>query len=883
MLSCKGISTYLLITCIITFLSTGIDAQSLSEKFTPQTQEASIIDYLIEIESATKISLSYSNSQFDNQKIVNLGDRSYTIEEALYTLFSDYNFSIVQRPNDKLLIVIQGLKETEKTQSIYGSVKDSNSGEHLYGASVYHLGYDRGTFSNQNGHFSLGNVTKGDAIRFSYVGYLDTILLLDTISQNSYEIVMEPRLEASTIIITEKISKDINPDTGGEIFDLDDPNTSINVIGEKDILRMARNTAGIYSGGEGQGGLLVRGGTPDQNLIMLDNIPMYAVNHMADISSIFIEEATRDAQIITEGFPSRYGGRLSSVMAVNLKEGNQNELKGSTTVGLPGIKLFLEGPIGEKTSFMTGARISWIDRYIDPFIEKYTTFDQLDLNYHDFVGKISHRFTNTTSLSISGYIGGDKVGLNKLVTERNNNTRIDTYEDTEFGWNNALLSANFSSVLSKKWFMSATLGVLDYDYRTRASYRFRTWENGEEKSELIKDIITDSNITNLISSFDFDYFANSKNRIKLGLGYNNNRFSPKIQQSETIEPDIEVMVDPDSITVGHELNAYIENTYSPSDHFKIYGGLNFSYFNVRGAQYKYLQPRFKLTMHPNKEVQVTLSASRMVQYVHLLVNNGLGLPSDLWVPSTDNIAPEISDQVAISISSHIFNNHRISVSGYIKRQRNIILYSNHEDLFSSVLNGNTETGINFVNDRDWERRIDVGKRNLQGLEISLKKDFGKWRYSLAYTKASTENRFTDINKGDAFRDQYDRPHDFNVSSSYQLSDKWRLGAQWVYGSGNTFTLALIEFNAIEEDIKLLSAEGRNNYRMPAYHHLDLQATYDNRDDGDGWKIDFGIYNVYNRYNPYTINLIDNPVQERIVLTQLSLFPILPYANLSYSF
>ena len=271
----------------------------------------------------------------------------------------------------------------------------------------------------------------------------------------------------------------------------------------------------------------------------------------------------------------------------------------------------------------------------------------------------------------------------------------------------------------------------------------------------------------------------------------------------------------------------------------------------------------------------------MVQFVHLLVNNGLGLPSDLWVPSTDEIMPEISDQFGLTLRTELGYDHVFTLGGYIKRQQNVILYRNPQDLYSNILN-DASSELNFISDRDWERKIEIGNRNISGLEVSLQKVNGPWQYNMSYTKSNAENRFENLNQGKAFADRYDRPHNVNLSLSYKINSKWDVGAQWVYGSGFTFTLKLIEIK-IPDGPTVLTTDELNNYRMPAYHHLDLIANYDNTSDGLGWKVSFGVYNIYNRYNPYFIYGFEDSIGNRRIFKKLSLFPIYPHFNTTYSF
>jgi len=873
----RGIATILYIIGLLLITASTAHTQSLSLLYIPSYGDTTIIAFLGDIERNTDVSLSYSTSQFDAYSRVELASKTFTIEEALRTLFSEYKVILTERPNKKIIVSVNDYIINTKYFTTNGYILDSDSGEKLYGAAIYHMGKDRGTYSNTEGFYSISNIQKGDVLRVSYIGYRDEFISVDT---SSLQVHLSADLEVSTIIITQAPNS-INPSTGGDVIDLNSASAKVNILGEKDLIHMARQKAGVYSGSEGLGGLIVRGGSPDQNLMLLEGIPMYATNHMADISSIFMEEATRDAQLIKGGFPSRYSGRLSSVLEVNLKDGNQERVKGSVSAGLPGFKAFLQGPISDKSTFLIGGRLSWVNFYTNPLIDKFTVFDDVDLNFHDFVAKYTYRFSNTSSFSISGYKGGDKVELEKNQTLPNDNGgSFNSQEQTSFGWGNELLSARFSMVISPKLFLNVNAGVLNYDYRSKAAYNFVNVEGGQVIKEDNRNVITDSGIVNLIGGIGFDYFLNSSHKIKLGVGYNHHRFSPKIEQNFVDDID-DPSIDPDSITVCNEVSLFIEDTYTPNKRMQIYGGLNYTHFGVRGVGFNYFQPRIKVNIQPQRDISLSFTGSRMVQFVHLLVNNGLGLPSDLWVPSTDEIMPEISDQFGLTLRTELGYDHVFTLGGYIKRQQNVILYRNPQDLYSNILN-DASSELNFISDRDWERKIEIGNRNISGLEVSLQKANGPWQYNMSYTKSNAENRFENLNQGKAFADRYDRPHNVNLSLSYKINSKWDVGAQWVYGSGFTFTLKLIEIK-IPDGPTVLTTDELNNYRMPAYHHLDLIVNYDNTSDGLGWKVSFGVYNIYNRYNPYFIYGFEDSIGNRRIFKKLSLFPIYPHFNTTYSF
>lgn len=857
------------------FLPLQLIAQ-INTSYQPSIPQGTVIDYLQDIQSVTGVSLTYSSTQVDALRKTTLDQKKYTIEKAIEALLPEYDIELIARSPEKIVMVVNGKLQI---RNIYGYVKDSWSDEALYGATLLHMPSGQGTYTNENGYYHIPKVLATDAIKVSYIGYKDTIIQANRKDKLTI-IKLTPKAEVSTVVISDKYLPS-NPDNGGDILRFGAPDAKNNILGDEDLFQLARTIASVSSGSEGQGGIMVRAGTSDQNLIMLDDVPLYAVNHMADISSIFLKEATRDAQLISGGFPARYSGRLSSVLSVHMKEGNTQEKRGNISAGLPGVKGFLEGPIGEKTSFMLGGRKSWINTFLDPLIDAYSVFEDIDISYHDFVSKINHRINNTSSVSISAYLGGDKVNLRKLTQEDNGTEQFTNREGSKIKWDNQLVSLQYNTILGSKWQLSAQTGLLQYSYQSSSEYNFLNTLGTDIISRSSTNLLTNSEIRNSISNLDFDYYLSSQHRIKVGGQYYYHHFSPKVIQDTRAIPINEAEVNPDSITVGHQISVYLEDTYTPNSKLKIYAGLNYSRFNVRKSTYNYLQPRISIDYSPSNSWQLNVAATRMVQFVHLLVNNGLGQPSDLWVPSTNDIAPELSDQYEINIQKRL-GRHFFKAGAYIKKQQNVIIYSNPESLFSNIFNSGTSTTINFMSDRDWERQIETGIRNAHGIEFSYRLRTTKWNGSAAFARNISRDKFDRIDDGEVFRSQFDRPVDVNLNLAYTINPRWTIGAHWVYGSGNTFTLSLEEFDSVL-GISLQTSETRNNYRMPAYHHLDLNAKYSRKVNGKGLEVNFGIYNVYNRLNPYYLYLYNNPVQDKYVLKKLSLFPIFPHLEVNYGF
>jgi len=820
--------------------------------------------------------LIFNSGRVDLNRVIILDSNTLTINQLIGQLFPDQTLEL-QTTDNKVLITFGSRAPT--TFNVRGYVRDKESGEVLAGASVVEVNTQSSTYTNESGFYSLEVPFASNQIYFNYLGY-EAITFVD-LKDGQHDVQMSFDNELTQVLISESISDNFLPGSGSEKIDLGLTSGFRSIDGGNDILQAVRYNPGVQSGNEGQTGLIVRGGSNDQNLILFEGVPLYEVSHTAGFSSMFIEESIHNVDFIKNGFPARYGGRLSSVLNVQLKDGNKSKFKGSVNASLPSVRGHLEGPLfGEQTTFNISGRISYLDQYINDVLGDLVSYD-IAIDYQDLVMKLTHRFTPSRKVSFSLYSGGDDSSLFREQTNRPPNGDFFTAQNTSaIKWGSTVWNFNYSNIVNDKLQLSMNLGGVQYRYSSRSSYVFGALVDGIASSAE-RDIVSFSEIEDILANANFDYYLSDKHIVKFGGGWIYHQYNPAVRSLREIQDGIleELSSDEDIIRTD-ELSAYIEDTYSPTSNWQVYAGLHFSGFNVGSVNYRNTQPRFSLIYTPNQKNRSALSYTKMNQYVHLLVNPGLGLPSDLWVPSTEDIAPEVARQLSLSHTVKVSESLNFSVAGYYKWMDNLLEYRTSRDLFFI---GGTETSPPPLEvDPDWRNRVEIGSSTSRGVEFQLQKTSGQWTGWATYVLGKTDRQFDSINDGEPFPYKYDRRHDINFGIKYQLNDALSLTSNWTYGTGNRFSLSIEAFNT---DLgTFLTPSGRNNFVFSPFHHLDFQLNYEKvLNSANRLKLNIGIYNAYNRRNPYFIYIYRNDVTRLSEARQVSIFPILPTFNLGYSF
>ncbi|MBN2610496.1 MAG: TonB-dependent receptor plug domain-containing protein [Bacteroidales bacterium] len=777
---------------------------------------------------------------------------------------------------------------------ISGIIEDAGSGEKLIGASIYTDDKTSGTISNNYGFFSL-NVPAGlTVLHFSYLGYKPEIVTLHLQKDTSLNIKLVPSLLLEEVTISsDYLLKNMQSSQTGLIeLPVKSLNTLPYIMGESDLLKAIQLMPGIQSGGEASSGIYVRGGSPDQNLFLLDGVPVYNVNHLFGFVSVFNTDAIRNVSVIKGGFPARYGGRLSSVIDIRMKEGNNKEFHGEGSIGVVASKISLEGPIiKDRTSFIVSARRSYLDVLAQPIIKAIDDFATVRYYLYDANAKINHQVNKNNRLFLSLYLGDD-VGFyrykDRYIYDEVKYTRQDK---TGIQWGNITSALRWNSIISNRLFSNTTL--------TYSRYRFKLYDLDKKTTEPSRPLLNSryswtylSGVTDYSIRSEFDYTPSIKHYIRFGGSYTYHDFNPGTNEYLYQGADYADMVDKHygtrSLTAS-EISFYIEDDFDVTKRLKVNAGAHASSFFVRFENYFSLQPRISARYLFANNLSVKGSVANMVQYIHLLTNSSVSLPTDLWLPATDRVKPENSWQYSASVAFPVKNKLVVTTEGFYKTMNNIIEYQDGQ----TFLNSNA----------DWETIIETGKGWSYGLECLVEKREGKTTGWFGYTLAWSNRQFAALNNGEVFPFKYDRRHDISIAVTHKLSQKIDLGLVWVFGSGTALTLptqkyisALPLYNPKDNSYYLETTQNqeieyiknRNGFRMPAYHRLDIAFNFHKPLKWGERTLSLGLYNAYSHNNPFYIYIGNNydwygMGSGEPVVKKVSLFPIIPFITYNFKF
>lgn len=780
--------------------------------------------------------------------------------------------------------------------TISGFIEDVDSGEKLISASLFDLKSEKGTITNTYGFYSLTLPKDSVYLSFSYTGYKEEEMVFYLDRDTTINIKLGADLVLEEVEVVAEKFKRIEEET--QMSTVDIPIAQIKQIpalfGEQDVLKALQLLPGVQSGGEGQNGLYVRGGSPDQNLILLDGVPVYNASHLFGFFSVFNVDAIKDVKLTKGGYPARYGGRLSSVIEINMKEGNSNEWHGTGTIGLIASKLTLEGPIKkDKTSILLSARRTYIDILTRPLIQK--EFENNNSQgtagyfFHDINAKINHKFSNKDRLYFSIYTGKDKFYFQEDFKDEYGGYKT----DSGLEWGNVTSALRWNHLWTNKLFSNTTLTYSRYNFQTEAFEEDTDiFQGNTSKSSFGLNYL--SGINDVAGKIDFDFVPNPNHYVRFGASVIAHHFKPgKFDLDIILEGDdnykLDTILGQDNIN-AQEFALYIEDDMRLWEKLKMNLGVHASGFYVQDKLYTSFQPRLGMRYLLPNGIALKGSFATMRQYVQLLTNESIGLPTDLWLPTTELVKPQDSWQAAIGVAKTIKNKYEFSVEAYYKRMNNVLSYKAGSSLFELS---------------DWQTRVTQGKGKSYGVELFVQKKTGAFTGWLGYTLSWSTREFKELNFGKTFPFKYDRRHDISLVGSYRIKEGIQLSATWVYGTGNAITLANSQFQGSLPNTNLPAVvdqffsnsfrgsyyEDRNNFRMKSYHRMDIgvEFTKKKRRYNRTWAL--GAYNVYNNKNPFFVytdeqSVIDqngNLVERKKVLKQTQLFPIIPYISYRFEF
>lgn len=768
-------------------------------------------------------------------------------------------------------LYIYGVAQSDVTVTISGTISDSDNGETLIGATVAVPSMATGTSSNAYGFYSI-SVPKGDSMQleFSYIGFQSFYKTIATNEDQKIDVELGSGLNLEEVVVkANSFEEQLNStQMSVEAITTREAKLLPAFMGEVDILKTIQLKPGIPSGSEGSTGLFVRGGGSDQNLIVLDEAVVYNPNHLFGFFSTFNADAVKDLKLYKGGFPPEYGGRLSSVIDVKLKEGNKKKFAAAGGIGLISSRLTVEGPIQkDKSSFIVSGRRTYVDIFTRQINKANADNPDAvlipDYFFYDLNTKINFKLGEKDHLYISGYFGRDVFGFDS------------DFFDFTFNWGNATGTARWNHVFNPKLFVNTTFTYSDYEYNIRNEVTGFSFDVGSN--------IRDANLKS-----DFYYNLNTRHTMKFGVNATYHQFEVGRLQAGSDDGDI-------SFSAGNnfdgvELGAYISDEFEVSDRFKVNGGLRLSGFSNDGTFYFGAEPRLAANYQVNNRFSLKGSYAHMRQYLHLVSSSGIALPTDVWYPSTAAVKPEISDQVAVGGSILLGNNIFLTNEYYYKWLDNQIDFIDGAEL--------------FANDR-LEEEFAFGDGYAYGMELSVEKKEGKFQgwigYTLAWIKRGNFRGVkADIMDGRYFSPRYDRRHDISIVGMYKLNNRFTFTASWVYGSGDLTWLP--EGRLIFQDIygaplqTIVPVYGdRNTFRLPDFHRLDLGLVIKFFPKWGESDLTISVFNAYDRRNAFFIYIepefaegMDTQGQiitfpQRLAPKQVSLFPILPSFTFNFKF
>jgi hypothetical protein len=755
---------------------------------------------------------------------------------------------------------------SQNKYTISGYVKDAKTGEELIGAAVFIKEFPTsGAYTNAYGFYSITIPEGTYNVIAQFLGYTPQNVQIALKQNTKQEFSLNEKISTlgEVVITAERKDDNINKiQMGVEKMAMKEIKNVPVLMGEKDVLKTLQLTPGVKSAGEGNSGFYVRGGAADQNLILLDEAPVYNASHLLGFFSVFNSSAIKDVTLYKGSQPAEYGGRLSSVLDLRMKEGNDKKYGVEAGIGIISSQLNLEGPIvKDKGSFSISGRRTYADLFLK--ISRDTTVKKSILYFYDLNAKANYDINKNNKVFLSGYFGKDVFGYSDMFA---------------LDWGNATGTFRWNHLYSDKLFSNTSLIFSNYDYKIHTKF-------GSSKG-LIISRIQDWNLKQ-----DYEYFINSKHSLKFGFNSIHHKIIPGIV---TLENDSRVQ----SLNLPHKFaweNAiYLSDEYKPDNRFSMEFGLRLSSFTVIGPgdfytydtdgntidtitytsgkiikSYFNPQPRISVNLILSEKSSVKASYARNIQDLHLLSNSTSGNPTDSWIPSSNIVKPEIADQVAVGYFRNFNdNNYEFSAEMYFKYLQNQIDY---KDGAMVTLNENAEALLLF------------GKGRAYGLELFLKKKYGKLNGWIGYTISKTEKKITGINNSQYYPAKQDRTHDLSIVGIYEIAKKWIVSATWVYYTGNAVTFPSGKYEINGKVVNYYTE--RNGYRMPAYHRLDIGATWNIRKtESFESSLSFSCYNVYGRENAYSITFRQDPDDAtRTQALQTTLFRWVPSVTYNIKF
>ena len=758
--------------------------------------------------------------------------------------------------------------ESAKKWTISGSIRDKSNGEYLTGATIFVTELKTGTVSDLYGHYSMTLAEGNYSLQFSYIGYKTELRQVDLTSNQTINIDFDPSTEnlKEVVVTSEQSNKNVaRPEMSTFKMDIKTIKSIPSLMGEVDIIKAIQLLPGVQSVSEGGSGFSVRGGAPDQNLIILDEATVYNASHLMGFFSVFNNDAIKDVKLYKGDIPPMYGGRLSSVLDVRMKEGNSKRFEVTGGIGLIASRLTVEGPVWkDRISFVVSGRRTYADLFLPLSTEK--ALQNNKLYFYDLNAKINYRIDENNHLFLSGYFGRD-VFKNTFA---------------KMSWGNTTGTIRWNHLFGKKLFGNFTFVYSDY------RYLLGTPEGQTTSFEW------NSNLRDAGVKGDFSYYVNPNNTLRFGVSGVYHMINPGVARGTGSESIYSEVIVPENFSL--ETGIYIGNEQKAGKHWTLKYGIRLSLFQNVGPgtiynfdslynpidstvytsgdfynSYYGIEPRLGILYTFNERSSIKASYSRTNQYLQLAQNSAAGTPLDIWFPASPNIKPQVSDQGAIGyFRNFLHNTIETSVEVYYKHMNNVIDF---KDFAVLLLNEKIEGEVR------------EGKGWSYGAEFLVRvteKKFGGW---VSYTYSRSMRQIAEINNGDPYLAPYDKPHNIAIVGNYQFHPRWSVSANWVFATGNPATFPTGRAEIGGKVIPIYS--DRNAYRYPDYNRLDLSVTFSSKQrEGKkfNWDINASVYNVYNRHNTWSVNFVqdsENPNDTHA--EKVYLFGIVPSVTFNFHF
>lgn len=790
-------------------------------------------------------------------------------------------------------------------QTLSGHIIDAESKETIISATIYAPEIEQGTYSNAYGFFSISPNAPITKLLISCIGYETLVLRLDKDTPFPLNISLKPQSNTiQELVVVGKSKQQLHtPQLGAVSVPMQIIKNTPTLLGENDLMKTLQLLPGVQSGSDGSAGVHVRGGGIDENLVLLDGVSLYNVDHLFGFFSVFTPEAVKKVDLYKGNFPAHFGGRLSSVIDVRTNDGHLQKYKGTISVGLLSSKVQLEGPIiKNRTSFNISARRTYIDLLINPFLPEDT---QAGYYFYDLNAKLQHRLGAKDRLFLSFYKGLDKLYSDNQETltrydyatkpygEPPAQHRLNVDINSYLAWGNVLGALRWNHIFSPKLYSDLTASYTGY----RFLFDTQSKESERDREISYAALRYKSGIEDFALNWKMHYYASPMMEFRFGSSYIYHTFRPETYGISARGSEARELLAPfagktNNQLYAHESSLYADVKLQPIRDLVLNMGLRSTLFSVEGKTYVDLQPRLSAVYNFSSKLSTSLGYSRMTQHIHLLSSAALTLPTDLWVPTTRSFKPMVSDQLNWGLSYNLANGWQLSLDAYYKGMSGVLEYKD---------------GTSFIgSSKAWEEKIVAGVARSYGLEFMLMKQVGKTTGWLGYMLSKSERRFPnqEINRGAWFPYKYDRRHKINAVLTHKISPRIELSASWEFYSGGVISLAYERMDAMPPNLDFeevhyggsqRTAFGsvgyiahRNNYRLPPTHRLNASFNFFRFHKGGSKSIwNISLFNLYNAKNPGFVvprDLVSKDSSSRPNrITKFTILPFIPSLSYTYKF